>query len=351
MNRSKIPTLAEVGRAAGVSRGTVSNVFNHPDIVRPDLRERVYAAARELGYDGPDPRGRVLRDGKFNAIGFIPPGDYSIAEMIRSPYGRELVLGASLACDAAGATLSLINGTSETRLSAIREALVDGFILGHSPDVALITSAQRRRLPFVILENDVGPDMNSIRIDGRTGALMAMRHLTSLGHRRFAILSVRRTLGPPIVHLPCQGKRTTAASFQLDHERLDGFAQGLLEIGQSMDEVPIIETTPGDPSAGATVFDQAPEATAIMTMSDWQAITVLEEALRRGIGIPRQVSVVGFDGTQESARTTPPLTTVAHDIVGKARLAADMVFADAAPRQVTMPVSLVVRGSTAPPRN
>ena len=139
---SKTPTLADVGRAAGVSRGTVSNVFNHPELVRPDVQERVKAAARQLGYDGPDPRGRVLQDGKFNALGFMPPGDYAIAEVIRSPYGRELVLGASLACDAASATLSLVNGTDETRISTIREALVDGFILGHRTDIELIATAR-----------------------------------------------------------------------------------------------------------------------------------------------------------------------------------------------------------------
>src|SRR5690606_3625672 len=137
------------------------NVFNHPDLVRSDVRERVEAAAHQLGYAGPDPRGRVLRDGKFNAIGFLPPGAYSIADALRSPYLRELVLGVSLACDAAGATLSLVNGTDDTRTTAIREALVDGLILGQSEDVRLITSAQRRRLPFVILESDAGPDVNS----------------------------------------------------------------------------------------------------------------------------------------------------------------------------------------------
>lgn len=348
MNHSKTPTLADVGRVAGVSRGTVSNVFNHPDLVRSDVRERVEAAARQLGYDGPDPRGRVLRNGKFNAIGFIPPGAYAIADVIRSPYGRELVLGVSLVCDGAGATLSLVNGTEETRTSTIREALVDGFILGHSVDIDLITSAQRRRLPFVILESDAGPDINSIRIDGRSGALMAVGHLAALGHRHFVILSIRRTSGPPIVHMPGEGKIT--AGFQLDYERLDGFAQGLAEVNLSIDDVPIIETTPGEPSAGAVVFDRFPEATAILTMSDWQAITVLDEAVRRGINIPEQVSVVGFDGTAESARTTPPLTTVTHDIVGKGRLAAEMVFENGQPRQIIMSVELVIRGSTGPPR-
>ena len=350
MNASKMPTLADVGRVAGVSRGTVSNVFNHPDLVRPDLRQRVEAAARQLGYDGPDPRGRVLRDGKFNAIGLIPPGAYAIADMIRSPYLRELVLGVSLACDEAGATLSLVNGTDETRTSTIREALVDGFILGHSADIELIASLRRRRLPFVILESDAGPDVNSIRIDGRSGALAAIRHLAALGHRRFAVLSIRRTSGPPIVHLPGSAPRAISAGFQLDHERLFGFAQGLAELGLSIDNVPIIETTPGEPSAGAVVFDRAPQATAILTMSDWQAITVLDEARRRNIKIPEHMSVVGFDGTAESSRTTPPLTTVAQDIVGKGRLAATTVFANGAPSQVIIPVELLVRGSTARPR-
>lgn len=114
--------------------------------------------------------------------------------------------------------------------------------------------------------------------------------------------------------------------------------------------VPIIETIPGDPSAGAVVFDRAPEATAILTMSDWQAITVLDEAVRRGINIPEHVSVVGFDGTAEAARTTPPLSTVAQNIVQKGRLAAAMVFANGPPKQIVMPVELVVRASTARPR-
>lgn len=345
-----MPTLADVGRIAGVSRGTVSNVFNHPELVRPDLRERVEAAARQIGYDGPDPRGRVLRDGKFNAIGFMPPGAYAIADVIRSPYLRELVLGASLACDEAGATLSLINGTEETRTSTIRQALVDGFILGHSADIDLIGSAQRRRQPFVILESDAGPNVNSIKIDGKSGALMAVRHLTELGHRRFAILSIRRTSGRPIVHIPGKGKHVIEAGFILDHVRLEGFAQGLKEANLSIDDVPIFETIPGEPLAGAVVFDNAPEATAVLTMSDWQALTVLQEAARRGIDVPGQVSVIGFDGSAESARTTPALTTVSHDIVGKGKLAAQMVLSGDNPRQVVMPVELKVRASTSRPK-
>lgn len=351
MSRTRVPTLADVGRLAGVSRGTVSNVFNQPHIVRTDLRERVLNAARELGYDGPGIRGRILRDGRFNAIGIVPPGAYSIGEFVRSPYGRELILGAATACDAAGATLSLVNGTADSRATAIREAMVDGFILGQSLDLDIIASAQRRRLPFAIMDSDAGPDINSVRIDGRAGALMAIRHLAALGHRDYAILSVQRAQGPPVLHRPGSDRSgMTFARSQLDRERLDGFSRGLEDIGLTLDDVTIIETTPGDPTAGAAVFDHAPAATAIVTMSDWQAITVLDEAGRRGIDVPAHVSVVGFDGTQEAARTTPPLTTIAHDVVEKARIATVMVLEAGPPRQALLPVRLVVRGSTAAPR-
>ncbi|MBL8578263.1 MAG: LacI family DNA-binding transcriptional regulator [Mesorhizobium sp.] len=344
-----MPTLDDVGLAAGVSRGTVSNVFNRPELVRPELRERVEAAARALGYGGPDPKGRLLKEGRFNAIGFMPPGAYAIAEMVRSPYGRELLMGAASACDAAGATLSLVNGTDETRMASIREALVDGFILGNVVDIDVVASVKRRRLPFAILESDAGADVNSIRIDARSGAIAAVRHLARLGHKRFAILSIRRTVGPAIVHRPGHTDRALMAGFALDHQRLQGFEAALAEASLSIADVPVIETTPGDPHAGSAVFDHCPQATAIMTMSDWQAITVLDEARRRGIDVPGQVSVVGFDGTAEAARTMPSLTTVAHDIVGKARLAAEMVLENGSPRQVVMPVELVVRGSTGKP--
>jgi DNA-binding LacI/PurR family transcriptional regulator len=343
-------TLDDVAKAAGVSRGTVSNVFNKPDRVRPELRDHVFAVALRLGFGGPDPKGRLLRDGKFNAIGFIPPGNYAIEDMIRSPYGRELVLGAARACDAAGATLSLVNGTDERRAASIRDALVDGFILGHSADVALIRSARNRQLPFVILESDHGPDVSSIRIDARAGAMTAIGHLASLGHRRFGILSVRRTPGPPLIHRSAVPTRAGLGDFPLDSERLQGFADALAEAGLSLDDMPIVETVPGDPKAGAAIFDNFPETTAIVTMSDWQAITVLDEATRRGIDVPGRVSVIGFDGTVESARTSPPLTTIAHDIAGKAQLAAEMIFAGGLPRQVVMPVELKIRASTAPPR-
>jgi DNA-binding LacI/PurR family transcriptional regulator len=83
---TKTIRLAEVAEAAGVSRGTASNVFNKPELVRDELRERVHEAARTLGYGGPSPKGRLLRSGKTNAIGIAAaePLEYFFADPWRA---------------------------------------------------------------------------------------------------------------------------------------------------------------------------------------------------------------------------------------------------------------------------
>jgi len=78
-----MPTLIDVAAAAGVSRSTVSNVFIHPELVRPEVRERVEAVAQAIGFDGPDARGRLLRAGKFNAVGVVMADAAGIAEFIK----------------------------------------------------------------------------------------------------------------------------------------------------------------------------------------------------------------------------------------------------------------------------
>lgn len=347
INRPR-PTLEDVAREAGVSRGTVSNVFVHPERVRAELREKVEAAAGRLGYAGPDPRGRLLRAGKFNALGFVIPGAFGISNLLLSPYGRELVSGIGEACDAASYSLTLIDGREPQLDVALREALVDGFVVGTVGHIAAIEPARRRRLPFAILDVPGGPEVNSVMIDGEGGARLPAEHLARLGHKRMALLSVRRTPGPPIPHRPIPDPKLSAG-YELDRDKLRGFAAGLAANGLSIADVPIVETLPADPDAGRAILDAAPEATAIFCMSDRQAFTLLDECRRRGIKVPRDMSIVGFDGVPETAITQPPLTTVAQPTRQKGRLAAELVLGSGPARQIVLPVELVVRQSTAAP--
>lgn len=346
----RAPKLTDVAKAAGVSLGTASNAFNRPELVREEVREQVLAAARTLGYGGPDPAARLLMGGKANAIGVLPVGDMAVSFAISSPYLRALLLGIAEVCDEHSASLMVVPGTRERKQWTIRNALVDGFVLGN-PDEVEMMRARQRQVPFVMVDTDAGPEVNSVRIDGHAGARFQAEHLLELGHRRFAILAVQRRPVDPVWHPPSRRSRKLRNSFQLDEEKLRGYAEALAEAGLSIDEVPIVEAYPPWAEAGAKLLlDKAPEATAILAMSDRNAIVVMEEAARRGLRIPEDLSLIGFDDVGDAETTMPPLTTVAQDIVEKGRIAARMLFAEGPPQQRVLPVHLVVRGTTAPPR-
>ena len=343
--------LADVAKSAKVSLGTASNAFSRPELVRPELRQLIEATARKLGYYGPDPKGRLLMGGKTNAIGYIPAGEMSVATAFNSPFVRKFLSGVAEVCEERGASLVVISGAEERKDWAIRNALVDGFILGHAEEVSLI-SVRHRKVPFVVMDLDAGPDVNSVRIEGREGARLAAQHLLKLGHRKFAIVSVLRKRGDCVWHSPGRTKLQLSASYPLDHEKLDGYGDALATAGISLNDVPILECYPPSPwaEAGARVlFERAPDATAVLVMSDKNALGVLDVARERGIKVPDDVSVIGFDDAPDAVSSSPPLTTVAQPLVEKGRLAASMIFDGVRSRHEVLPVTLIVRASTGTP--
>ena len=186
----KAAKLSDVAEAAGVSKGTASNVFNRPEVVREEVRKRVLAAAKSIGYHGPDPKGRLLSAGKVNAIGVatVEPLSYFFDD----PFARVLMTGITEACDASGTGISLVSAASEEELAwNVSSALVDGFILFCLEGAErLIALSRERQLPFVAMA--FGPDetMSVVGIDDVAAARLAAQHLTELGHRRFAVLAM-----------------------------------------------------------------------------------------------------------------------------------------------------------------
>ncbi|HET7717046.1 MAG TPA: LacI family DNA-binding transcriptional regulator [Bauldia sp.] len=341
--------LADVARAAGVSQGTASNVFGRPQLVRPEVRERVEEAARALGYHGPDPKGRLLRAGKVNAIGVVVMDN--LTYFFNDPFNREFMTGVAEVCDRRGAGIALVSALDrDTAAWNIDSALVDGFIIQCIEDGdRLIELARRRRLPFVAVDVDPGPDASSIMIDDPGGARQAAEHLLSLGHRRFGILSLE---------ISADGRtglvdraRRSASRYGATRDRLVGYEAALAAAGIDFDSVPVVESInerTGARAGAATLLDAAPDVTAVLAMSDVLAMGMIEEARRRGLKVPDDLSVVGYDDIVEAARFEPPLTTVAQPIVEKGRLAAGMIFDRGPPRSEILPVKLVVRASTGP---
>ena len=271
--------LADVARAAGVSQGTASNVFAKPELVRAEVRERVEEAARRLGFAGPDPKGRLLRAGKVNAIGVIAAGAYNMASMFTG-YFPSFLAGVAEICDQRGASLTLVSGVADDKTFGIRNALVDGFIIQCIEDGdRLIELARRRRLPFVAVDVDPGPDASSIMIDDRSGARMAVEHLLSLSHRQFGILSLE--IASDGQTGPVDRSRRAAAQYGATRDRLlgyedalgaaarlswwseqfGGYEDALHSAGIAIDQVPIIEAINDRKGAaeGARMLSIAPQ--------------------------------------------------------------------------------------------
>jgi DNA-binding LacI/PurR family transcriptional regulator len=349
--------LSDVAKSAGVSLGTASNVFNRPERVSLQVRERVEVAARKLGYSGPDPKGRLLMGRKANAIGVVTANP--ITYFFDNPSMNRFMAGVTEVCRKAGAGVALVSSLDEDEGAwGVNSALVDGFVLYCLAEPGpLVDLARRRKLPYVVVDFEVGPEVSSVCIDDRGGAREQIRHLTALGHRKIGIVSLifcessrkRDVTGLGLA----DHKRWEPADIPVTRERLAGYADGLAEAGLSIDDTPIIEAhkEPELAALGAAkLLDLAPDITAIVAMADIFALPVLAEARRRGMAVPRDLSVVGFDDDPEAATSDPPLTTIQQPGEEKGRMAAELIVGRGPVRHEVMPVRLIVRGSTAAPR-
>ncbi|MEP6564227.1 MAG: LacI family DNA-binding transcriptional regulator [Mesorhizobium sp.] len=342
--------LADIAKAAGVSHGTASNVFSRPEIVREEVRERVKAAAEAMGYAGPDPKGRLLRAGKVNAIGVAT--SEPLAYFFEDPYARAMMASISTACDATGAGIALVSAGNEEKLAwNIQSALVDGFILfcieGGS---RLVELTRERKLPFVALELGFEDDtVSAIGVDNVAGARMAARHLAELGHRRFAVLSLQFADDSAGLVSPSQ---VEAAVYTGTRDRLAGYFEALSRFGVDTAKVPVYETKNDEASTRAgleTIFAGSEKPTAILAMSDRMAMIAIEWLQARGLTVPGDVSIVGFDGVPGAALCDPALTTVAQPIAEIGRRAARAILDfDGKVLRETLDVELIVRASAGP---
>ena len=133
-----------------------------------------------------------------------------------------------------------------------------------------------------------------------------------------------------------------------DQEKFHGYADALSEVGLDIDDVPMVQADPWDRDAARMMLDAAPDATAILSMSAMQAIAVINETRRRGLSVPRDLSVVGYNDIPDAERSDPPLTTVDALGVQKGRIAARIVFEGGPPRHEILKPRLIMRASTGP---
>ncbi|RYD88837.1 MAG: LacI family DNA-binding transcriptional regulator, partial [Sphingomonadales bacterium] len=342
---------SDVAKAAGVSQGTASNVFSRPNLVREEVRERVHATAKQLGYAGPDPKGRLLRAGKVNAVGVATAEPLSY--FFEDEFARVLMRGMSDACDAAGAGLALVSAKNDERLAwNIQSALVDGFVLlCIEGGERLVELTRERQLPFVALALGRPDDsVSAVGVDDYEGGRMAAEHIAGLGHRRIGILSLELD---DQHEGPATPERIGAAIYSTSRDRALAYFDVFEKLGTSRDSIPIYETRSTRDSVYRGLdylFATGEPPTAILAMSDRVAMFALDWLREKHLRVPEDISIIGFDGVPEAALTTPPLTTIEQPIAEIGRRAVERILSgDAAVEREILPVTLVVRGSTARP--
>ncbi|UZJ24390.1 LacI family DNA-binding transcriptional regulator [Rhodococcus antarcticus] len=353
-------TLATLAASLKVSRTTVSNAYNRPDQLSPALRERVLREAARLGYPGPDPVARSLRTRKAGAVGLLLTEALSYA--FRDPAAVSFLAGLSEACEAAGQGLLLVPahpGRDRTEASqAVLSAGVDGFVVySVAEDDPYLAAVLRRGVPTVICDQPDGLDgVDRVGIDDRAAVRELAEHLITLGHRHFGVLCMR--LGRDRNDGPASTERWRGARFHVQRERLEGLSDALSAAGLDLSEMPVVERfdhlVEQGQSAAAEALDADPGITALVCTTDVLALGALREARRRGLDVPGQLTVTGFDGVPQAL--AEGLTTVLQPVEEKGRAAGRLLLEPreagvaATPRTVLLPTTLELGRTSSSPQ-
>ena len=306
-------TLRDVSQLAGVSRMTVTRVFIRPDQVLPATRARVQQAVAQLGYV-PDRAAGSLSTRRSGFVGVVLPtlanGNFAalaegLTEALR-PAGFELLIGYT--------TYSVAEEERQVRtiLSRRPEALVLA-AAPHSP-AALRLLVEAGPPVIEIAELPDHPIGRAIGFSNHAVGMAAAEFLLALGHRRLA------TIGPS----RC-GDRIDARG----EARLQGFADALAAAGMATDLVRADSRIPVSfhqgATAMATLLYDAPDVDAVFAVSDLSAVGALMECRRRGIEVPRRLSLLGFGDFEIGQQMVPALSTIGVDFQDLGRRAGAMI--------------------------
>jgi DNA-binding LacI/PurR family transcriptional regulator len=304
-------TLHDVALRAGVSIKTVSNVVNGYAHVSAATRARVKQAVAELGYR-PNLSARSMRGGRSGVIALAVPE-------LGVPYFAELAQSVIRAADREGFTV-LIDQTEgnahRERLvcQGIRSHLIDGLIFSPLALDSAELADRTDSIPMVLLGERITSTVDHVIIDNVVAARQAVAHLTGLGRTRIAAVGAQRSRVGETAHL-----------------RLAGYREGLAEAGlpyrpELVAETPSFHRHDGA-AAMARLLDAGARPDAVFAFNDLTAIGVLRCCYDRGLRIPEDVAVIGFDDLEEGRYAVPSLSTISPDKAYIGRTAVELLTA------------------------
>ena len=326
------PTLTDVAKLSGVTPATVSRVLNNKQKFSASeaVREKIFAAAKRLGY-APDLAARNLNRQSTNIIGVFTSPKTHVAEGIYE------LLFEGIAEVIEASEYDVFFNLSTARNHALPFWRFDGAVLLQSPPHEMVEELDRRRVPYVCVNEKIGKPVVQVLADDRMGMRRAVEHLHQLGHHRISYANARATY--------------------LTHYSVTERYETLMEAARDLG----IELARGHdvPFCSASEFLRdcvvSEKATAIITYDHHIAVMIVGAAHAMGLRIPQDFSIICFNDVFPVALLPTPITAVSVSgremgRIGAGLLLNSMVGTKAAPtKEIRIPEELVVRWSTAPP--
>ncbi len=336
-----MPTIDEIARLARVSPATVSKVLNNRPYVSTATRARVERVIAETGFV-PSQWARLLSQRRSFILGLLIP--YTSDQLFADPHLLEVMRGIEASANRHEYNLLLSTArapveaaSAATRL--LRSDVIDGAVVVETLDLqAFAETLGDHPAPWVVIGYAPRGAVPAVHADDYGGALAAARHLVERGHRRIGVVS------------------SSPRPYALE-ERLRGVREALGEAGLRLDEALVATgdfSTASGEAGGHALLAVAEPPTAIFALNDRMAIGVVRAAGARGLAVPADLSVVGFDDIALATLLTPPLTTVRQPGYRLGEAAADALFTLMGGEQPgptpIIPTELIVRGTVAAPR-
>ncbi|HXD10129.1 MAG TPA: LacI family DNA-binding transcriptional regulator [Anaerolineales bacterium] len=299
-NKHKQITIVQVAREAGVSSQTVSRVINNRQEITPETRHHVQDVIKRLGYQ-PNVIARSLSQRRSHTLGIVTSGlEY---------YGpSHILVGVEQGANQEGLSilLNLLHQPENEDIGPIVNSLVSRQVEGIIWAVPEISNNRvwfqdalpQLPIPVIFLSTQPSKELHVVEIDNRKGGYLATQHLLERGYRRIGLIA-----GP---------LNWWAAS-----ERRRGWQDALNAAGLPSNEVQVIEgnwSAESGERALHELLQKCPDVQAVFASNDQMALGLMRAARSLGIEIPKDLAVVGFDDTPESAFYCPPLTTVRQDL-------------------------------------
>jgi DNA-binding LacI/PurR family transcriptional regulator len=327
------PSIKDIARLAKVSHPTVSRALQNSPLVNAKTAARIRKIAEDAGYRASAvARGLVTR--KTRTIGLV-------VTTVNDPFAGEVALGIEQAANEHGYSVFLANSNAEPErerrmVQAFAEQRVDGIVVTSSRVGASYLPMLAELMVPIVLVNDQYPGefVNSVMIENVGGSRAATDHLLALGHRRIAFIGDH-------------------SGYHSDTERLEGYKQALAAAGIAFDAGLAVK---GDSTPGAAIgavntllsLDQPP--TAICCYNDMTALGAMRAIQLRGLCVPDDISITGFDDLFFASYLQPPLTTVRQPMRRMGEMAMEnllkLMSGEQSVAQVRVESKLIVRGST-----